>query len=265
MPELPEAEAMRVALSPHALGRTITRVWVAKPWIRSLPPKMTSRLRSSRIIDVSRHGKAITLGLDNDSRVTVRLGMSGRLVARPVGQKHDLVALDLNDGGCLVFNDFRRFGRVSIESSSNPESRKSIGPDALTSSFSTKSLPSESSRAIKSVLIDQSIVAGLGNIYSCESLFEASIDPRRKAHSLTPEERTRLVASIKSILRAAIRRGGSTLDDYRGTEGEAGDYDSQFAVFRREGKPCPNCRCSTGVKRLFEGGRSTYFCPVYQK
>src|SRR5687768_12788710 len=110
MPELPEAEAMRAAFSSQMLGRIVTRVWVGKPWIRSLPRRKTTRLHSSRIVDISRHGKAIIMRFDNDTCVTVRLGMSGRLVARPQGKKHDLVAFHLDDGGCLVFNDFRRFG-----------------------------------------------------------------------------------------------------------------------------------------------------------
>src|SRR5262245_2816221 len=121
MPELPEAEAMRAALSPHALQRTIARVRVAAPATRYLPSKQRSYLLGSRIVTIGRHGKAIILGLHNNTSLIVRLGMSGRLVARQPGKKHDLLALHLDNGGCLVFNDFRRFGRISIECSSNSE------------------------------------------------------------------------------------------------------------------------------------------------
>jgi formamidopyrimidine-DNA glycosylase len=265
MPELPEAEAMKAALAPHVLGQTIVSVWADKAWIKSHPSRRTLRLRDRKIIAVRRHGKAIIIDLHNNTSLIVRLGMSGRLVARQQRKKHDLLALHLDNADCIVFNDFRRFGSISLESSSESETLRSLGPDALTSSFSAASLPPISSRSIKSVLLDQRIVAGLGNIYSCESLFKARIDPRRRLSSITLKERLNLIRSIKSVLRLAISRGGSTLDDYRNTEGEAGDYDRLFAVFGQEGKRCPKCRCSTGVTRIREGGRSTYFCPVYQK
>jgi formamidopyrimidine-DNA glycosylase len=170
----------------------------------------------------------------------------------------------LADGGGIVFSDFRRFGRVVCTAHSASPYHETLGPDALTSDFCPETLDSQSTRSIKSALLDQRTVAGLGNIYACESLFRAGIAPSRPVHSLTAQDRARLVRAIKSILRAAISRGGSTLDDYRNTEGEAGDYDRQFAVFRREGRPCPGCTCSTGVLRVLQSGRSTYYCATKQ-
>ena len=265
MPELPEAEAMRATIAPKVLRQNIVGVWLSKPDRRTVSPSVRNAWIRKRILDVERHGKVISLLLQKHIRITITLGMSGRLVVRTNRKRHDRLALELNSGMSLIFNDFRRFGRVtcSIEEERSPQAI--LGPDALTASFSPHTLNLKSSRTIKAALIDQRIVAGLGNIYVCESLFRAGINPRRPVNSLTANERSRLVRAIKSILSAAVARGGSTLDDYRDTEGQAGDYDRSFAVYGRTGQPCPACTCSTGVIRAIDGGRSTFYCSVRQK
>jgi formamidopyrimidine-DNA glycosylase len=193
--------------------------------------------------------------------------MSGRLVFRAPSQRHDHFAFRFVRDSWLTFNDIRRFGRVyrvpETQIWSEPP-LSSLGPDALSSAVGEKTFRISSGRSIKSMLLDQRVVAGLGNIYSCEILYHAGILPTRATASLSLSERKSLVRAIKSTLRAAIVRGGSTLDDYRGTEGQSGDYDRFFAVFANEGGPCPRCTCKTGIKRIIHHGRSTYYCQKLQ-
>jgi formamidopyrimidine-DNA glycosylase len=263
MPELPEAEAMRSAIAPDVVGKTIVGVWGA--------PHSTSRLVRRRswigkhIVDVERHGKVLSLFLREGGRISFTLGMSGRLLIRERGRKHDRLAIMFNRGTSLVFNDFRRFGRITYYDSSELAPHKTLGPDALSTDFSADALVSASARSIKTALLDQKFVAGLGNIYTCESLFHARIHPHRPVRSLTEADRRRLVKVIKEILQNAVERGGSTLNDYRETEGEAGDYDRFFAVFGKSGQSCPGCTCSASIVRLTDAGRSTFVCLKRQK
>jgi formamidopyrimidine-DNA glycosylase len=184
---------------------------------------------------------------------------------RAPGEVHDRVAIELSDRTALVFSDFRRFGSWYVLRGKNPAEFFDLGPDALAPDFVPRTLASSSRRSIKSALLDQSFVAGIGNIYASESLFAARIHPEREIRSLSSRERAALVRSIRRILAASIRRGGATLEDYRSTEGQAGDYELQFSVFGREGKKCPHCNCDGTILRIVIGGRSTFICPVRQR
>jgi formamidopyrimidine-DNA glycosylase len=140
---------------------------------------------------------------------------------------------------------------------------KGAGPDALTSGLNPTEI-FKGGRTIKDVLLDQSLIAGLGNIYACEALYKASIDPWRRCPTLTLEDRNRLLRELQELLANAVSAGGATLDDYRGTEGEVGTFDTQFAVYGRDGKRCPNCECSGTVLRRKQSARSTWYCPIKQ-
>lgn len=260
MPELPEVEAMRLRIANEFASRVAVRFWFTARDKSNFSLMNTNALRGARLEEVARHGKLIILNFGRIGRLAISCGMSGRLVSRIPNLKHDRFAIEFQGGSSIVFNDFRRFGRWHWLSGDSQELPSPLGPDALTVNFAEQCLDRGSSRSIKSILLDQEIVAGLGNIYAAEALFHARILPTRPVSSLTRAERVRIVKSVKSVLSAAVARGGSTLDDYRGTEGEAGDYDRLFAVYGREGHPCPGCDCDTGVSRIRDAGRSTYFC-----
>lgn len=266
MPELPEVESLCRQLNGAFCGQSIKTVQLITKSLDLRKPLIG--LAGYRLVAISRHGKFVTMKLSDETRLLIHLGMSGRLVMRPPSQKHDHFALHFGQGLCLTFNDFRRFGRVWRI----PEVQlwrqlplSGLGPDALSGSFKARAFSISSRRSLKSILLDQKIVAGLGNIYSSESLYRAGILPTRAIDSLSEYERNKLVTAIKGTLRSAIRRGGATLDDYRGTEGQSGDYERYFSVYSKEGEPCPKCVCATGVRRIVQQGRSTYYCPTLQR
>lgn len=266
MPELAEVESLCRGLNAVIGGRSIESVKRISTSFVSRKPLID--LVGLVLIAFERHGKFVMAKLSDNTRLLIHFGMSGRLVVRPPSKKHDHFALRFEHGVWLTFNDFRRFGRIWRIAETQmwaepPLSR--LGPDALSKSFSGKTFRINSRRSVKSILIDQGVIAGLGNIYSSESLYRAGILPTRAIASLSVHERNKLVKAIKTTLRSAVRRGGSTLDDYRGAEGQSGDYDRYFAVFSKEGYPCPKCTCETGVKRIIQQGRSTYYCPTLQR
>ena len=266
MPELPEAEAMRRRIAPAVEGRRITSLWSGRHDRAGWTARDRRELIGRRVERAGRHGKLVFLEIEGGVVIVFRLGMSGRLVLRKAGDRHDRAAIEFADGTTLVFSDFRRFGAWRVLRGETPTDAFGQGPDALSSGFTPATMASASRRSVKSALLDQSLVAGIGNIYACESLFAARIHPERALRSLEARERAALVRSIRRILRASIRRGGATLDDYRATEGEAGDYERWFAVFGREGGKCRGCGCDGGaVMRSVEGGRSSFFCPVRQR
>jgi formamidopyrimidine-DNA glycosylase len=265
MPELPEAEAMRRRIAPAIEGRRIASLWSGQRDRGGWTARDRRDLVGARIEGVGRHGKLVFLEIEGGRSIAFRLGMSGRLVLRAVGDVHDRAAVELSDGTTLVFSDFRRFGGWRVLHGESPAEAFGLGPDALSPGFVPATLVSTSRRSVKSALLDQRLVAGIGNIYACESLFAARMHPERELRSLGARERGALVRSIRRILRASIRHGGATLEDYRATEGEAGSYERRFAVFGREGDKCPGCECDGAVLRVVEGGRSTFFCPVRQR
>jgi len=242
---------------------------------RPFPPRFEARLTGRRIETLSRRAKYLALHLDDGAAVLIHLGMSGRmLVGRqsndPFGA-HDHVVFDLDDGGRVVFNDARRFGLIDLTETSLLSEHpllRDIGPEPLGEAFTGSVLAGRiagKSSAIKVVLLDQTVVAGIGNIYASEALYRAAINPTRAANSLKPKEIAALVPAIQSVLTEAIAAGGSSLRDHRRPDGELGYFQHGFKVYDREGEPCPDCTCREGIKRLIQGGRSTFYCAKKQR
>jgi len=276
MPELPEVETVRLGLEIAMAGRRLSRVQQRRPDLRRpFPPFFAERLTGRRIESLSRRAKYFALHLDDGAAVLVHLGMSGRmLVGRqddtPPGA-HDHVIFDLDDGGRVTFNDARRFGLMDLTDTADLLSHpllRDLGPEPLDKAFTPKVLAAGlagRSSAVKVVLLDQTVVAGLGNIYVSEALYRAGIAPVREAHSVKPRELDKLVPAIKDVLTEAIAAGGSSLRDHRRPDGELGYFQHGFKVYDREGEPCPGCTCKEGIRRLVQGGRSTFYCAKKQR
>lgn len=276
MPELPEVETVRLGLEQAMAGRLLLRVMQRRPDLRRpFPPLFERRLTGRRIDSLSRRAKYLVLHLDDGAAVLVHLGMSGRmLVGRqsndPFGT-HDHVVFDLDDGGRVVFNDARRFGLMDLTETALLAAHpllRDIGPEPLGEHFTAKLLAARiagKSSPIKIVLLDQTVVAGIGNIYASEALFRSGINPLRAANSLKPAEIAKLVPAIQSVLLEAIAAGGSSLRDHRRPDGELGYFQHGFKVYDRESEPCPDCTCREGIQRIVQGGRSTFYCAKKQR
>jgi formamidopyrimidine-DNA glycosylase len=272
MPELPEVETIVRGLRLHVVGRTITGVAVA--WAKTVQspaaPEFVAGLAGHRVAGAGRRGKYILLLMDDGKRLSIHLRMTGRLFVKPAGTEpgpHTRVVWSLDDGYELHFDDPRKFGRVALlgddelaalHAKLGPEPLDGLMPEALAEKLRRR--PS----AIKTVLLDQSVVAGIGNIYADEVLFRAGINPQRPARSLSEDEIARLTEAARYVLSSAVERHGTTLSDeqFRGLEGHMGENQGYLAVFRRTGEPC--YICGTPVKRVRLGGRSTHFCPHCQ-
>jgi formamidopyrimidine-DNA glycosylase len=275
MPELPEVETVRRGLALRISGRRIVRAELRRPDLRRpFPPTLAARLDGALIGALHRRGKYILIELDDDGLLLLHLGMSGRITAGDAGQptvQHDHVVLTLDDGIVIRFNDPRRFGLIDYvrrgDSAEHPL-LAGLGPEPLEPGFNGSYLGTALAgklSPIKAALLDQRVVAGLGNIYVCESLFRAGLSPRRVAASIGPVRAERLVAAIKSVLTEAIAAGGSSLRDYVQADGALGYFQHHWAVYGREGEPCPNCNCAEGVRRIVQSGRSTFFCAKHQR
>lgn len=270
MPELPEIETIRRSLLPHLPGRRIVGVEVRERRLRQpIEAGFEARLLGRRFTGVERRGKYLLLELDGGEILLVHLGMSGRIVLRETGNgaaPHDHVVLALDDRDELVFHDPRRFGLMRIAGPENFAELRALGPDPLTEEWSAQRLRdvTRGRRApIKNLLMDQRVVAGIGNIYASEMLFEAGIRPRRAARSLRGPELAALAAAMRSVLEEAVRLGGSSISDFRDGIGRAGHFQTRHAVYDRAGQPCLACR--TPIRRVVLGGRSSYFCPRCQR
>ena len=291
MPELPEVETVRLGLAPALEGHILTRVNAKRADLRiAFPENFAARLTGRRVLKLARRAKYLLAHLDDGQTLIVHLGMSGRLTVhgpdarvRPGGfhhktaddgsgdGKHDHVVFETDAGTRIVFTDHRRFGLMTIADTDALSSHAlfaGLGPEpldeAFTSAFLSAALKGKRT-PIKSALLDQRVVAGLGNIYVCEALFRARISPKRLAASVAGERAKRLVPAIKKVLEDAIRAGGSSLRDYAKADGELGYFQHHFAVYDREGKPCPGKDCRGKIKRIVQSGRSTYYCPSCQK
>lgn len=267
MPELPEVAAMLSRLAPEIKGRSFVGLEALTEHSGSLLRGELTALRpGARLTGISRHGKLSLLHFGSSAVVVVQLGMSGRLVLRGPSGRYDHIALRLSGECTMTYADHRRFGGVYVWPAADLVRRPpldAIGPDALDSALDANLFPS-GPRAIKEALLDQRVVAGLGNIYGCETLYRAGIDPRRPCSAMGLQDRQRLIAAIRYVLAAAVADGGATLSDYRGTEGEAGGFEAKFAVYGRDGLPCPGCTCADSVVRIRQGGRSTWLCEKRQ-
>jgi formamidopyrimidine-DNA glycosylase len=275
MPELPEVETIRRGLALRISGRRIVRADLRRPDLRRpFPPKLAARLTGARIGALSRRGKYLLIELDETGTLLLHLGMSGRITAggpdSPV-EKHDHVILTLDDETVVRFNDPRRFGLIDYMRRGTEAEHPlldGMGPEPLEPGFDGAYLDrvlAGKLTPIKAALLDQRIVAGLGNIYVCEALYRAGVSPRRLAATVVGARAERLAAAIREVLGEAIDAGGSSLRDYVQANGELGYFQHRWAVYGREGEPCSSCNCAEGVRRIVQSGRSTFFCAKRQR
>lgn len=293
MPELPEVETVRRGLAPVMTGARIIGVNLSQKNLRfPLPEGFEKRLIGRRIDALSRRAKYLLADLDNGDVLVMHLGMSGSFrIAQsdiPVGEdlfrhdrskdeKHDHVTIRLSDGQSVIYNDPRRFGFMDLISRANIAQHRmfrNIGIEPLGNQLDGEFLASvfqNKMTPLKSALLDQSLIAGLGNIYVCEALFRSRLSPRRKAGSIVykngkPTDRAeRLASVIRIVLEEAISAGGSTLRDHQLTDGSLGYFQHTFRVYDREGQVCPTTSCGQVIKRIVQSGRSTFFCSNCQK
>lgn len=291
MPELPEVETVKRGLEPFLSGRRLTKVVTRRGDLRRpFPPEFAQRLTGRTVSRLWRRAKYLLADLDDGQTLVVHLGMSGRMAvyAGQAGQalgayvhpasepeagtgKHDHVIFETDVPARIVFSDHRRFGLMTlIETDKLDEDPlfKGLGPEPLSKNFDAARLKGALAgkrTPIKSALLDQRVVAGLGNIYVCEALFMARISPIRLAAKVQPAKIGPLVEDIKTVLKQAIKAGGSTLRDHARPDGSLGYFQHQFRVYDREGEPCPGEDCTGKIKRIVQAGRSTFYCPSCQK
>jgi formamidopyrimidine-DNA glycosylase len=279
MPELPEVETTVRGLVPVLEGRRLVRVEAKRADLRrAFPPDLRQRLTGATVTGLGRRAKYGLIDTDRGDTMVFHLGMSGRWRIDPAELgPHDHLLLETDAGSTLSLNDPRRFGSVDLVRTDGLEAWPtfaSMGPEPLGAHFTADSLLQAldgRSAPIKAMLLDQRIVAGLGNIYVCEAFSRALLSPKRKASTIanrngTPNDRAvKLIDAIKKVLQEAIEAGGSSLRDHRRTDGELGMFQHNFRVYDREGKPCPTRGCKGTIKRIVQNGRSTFFCPVCQK
>ncbi|MGQ0528318.1 MAG: bifunctional DNA-formamidopyrimidine glycosylase/DNA-(apurinic or apyrimidinic site) lyase [Panacagrimonas sp.] len=272
MPELPEVETVRRGIEPHVLGCRIERVVVRDPRLRwPVQPDLPARLQGRRIERAERRAKYLVLRLDNQDRLLIHLGMSGRLWVLEPQQpviKHDHLDLDLDSGRLLRFHDPRRFGAVLLWPHDQPghELIDHLGPEPFDPGFNGEYLFQLSrgrSAAVKNFIMDGRVVVGAGNIYAAEALFRARIRPGRAAGRVTRAEYQALAMQVREVLHEAIVQGGTTLRDFAGANGEAGYFQQDLYVYGRQNLPCRSC--ATAIKRTVIGQRSSFFCPHCQR
>lgn len=268
MPELPEVETTVCGLEHVLKGRRIVRVEARRADLRrSFPQDLGQRLTGARVTSLGRRAKYGLINIDRGDTMIFHLGMSGSWrINHSKIDKHDHLLLETDDETRLSLNDPRRFGSVDLVPTNQLEIWPPfavLGPEPLdiTAEELRRRLAGRSA-AIKLLLLDQRIIAGLGNIYVCEALFRAGIHPKRPGGSLSLERLRRLVPAIQDVLAEAIAAGGSTLRDFASPDGELGYFSKSFAVYDREGQPCA---CGGTVKRIVQGGRSTFYCPRCQR
>jgi formamidopyrimidine-DNA glycosylase len=303
MPELPEVETVRLGLRPALEGRTILEAQTRRGDLRvPFPPRFAERLTGRKVKRLVRRAKYIVAELDSGESLVIHLGMSGRISVYAEGKqkrlgdyvynpappdaghgKHDHVVIETDAPAKIVFNDHRRFGLMTLvptDQLDHDKLFKDIGIEPLSEKFNAKYLTHAldgKKTSIKAALLDQRVVAGLGNIYVSEALFLAHISPKKLAGAVKKEQITALVKAIKAVLKDAIAAGGSTLRDHAQATGDPGSFQHRFRVYGREGMPCRNTRASSSeaighqkkcrgtVKRIVQGGRSTFYCPACQK
>jgi len=283
MPELPEVETVMRGLAPSMEGAVIAKAQINRPDLRwPFPDRMSERLTGQRVERLRRRSKYILADLASGETLLIHLGMSGRMLVSgdPLGQfvhdhpqaeKHDHVVLDMDNGARITFNDPRRFGAMDLLDTATAEDSKLLavlGPEPLGNQFSEDYLTAAfkgKNSPVKSALLDQGIIAGLGNIYVCETLYRAGISPKRKAGQIAGRKVATLVPIIREVLSDAIEAGGSSLKDFRSAGGELGYFQHRFDVYDREGAPCKRDGCDGVVARIVQSGRSSFYCPQCQR
>ena len=283
MPELPEVETVRRGLQPAMEGHVIVSADIRRPDLRwPFPENMAGRLSGKTVDRLRRRSKYILVDLSSGETLIIHLGMSGRMQIsgetigefhheHPAPEKHDHVVLDMSNGARVTFNDARRFGAMDLAQTETLESHwliAKIGPEPLGNEFNESYL-SERLRnrntPIKTALLDQRIVAGLGNIYVCEVLHRAGISPTTKAGKLSKQRISSIVPQVRQVLNEAIEAGGSSLRDHRQTNGELGYFQHTFRVYDQEGNPCVTQGCEGTIARIVQSGRSSFYCPKCQR
>ena len=283
MPELPEVETVRRGLAPVMEGVVITRADVNREGLRwPFPDRMAERLTGQRVERLRRRSKYVLADLSSGETLLIHLGMSGRMLisgdplgqfvhAHPAAQKHDHVVFHMENGARITFNDPRRFGAMDLMETATAADHKLLavlGPEPLSNDFHDSVLVDAfkgRNTPVKSALLDQRIVAGLGNIYVCETLFRAKISPARKAGQIAAPRIAALAPIIRKVLEEAIEAGGSSLRDFRQADGELGYFQHSFDVYGREGEPCNAESCSGTITRIVQSGRSSFYCPLCQR
>ena len=279
MPELPEVETVCRGLDPVMTGQVIAHVETRREGLRKpFPAALKKTVEGAKVLRLSRRAKYILIHLDNGKVLVIHLGMSGRIQIedgdyRP--KTHDHLILRLGNQRVIVLNDPRRFGIVLLlgeDSLAEAPAFRHLGPEPLSNDFNGPYLAERlrgKAVAVKTALMDQRLVVGVGNIYASEALFLAGISPKRRAGSLSPARAEKLVRAIRTVLEKAIRAGGSTLRDHRQADGSLGYFQHHFAVYDRAGQACPGCDCdilkTKGIQRIVQGGRSSFYCPRKQR
>jgi formamidopyrimidine-DNA glycosylase len=285
MPELPEVETVRGGLAPVLEGHRLTRVEARRPDLRfPLPENFVQQLTGAVVVSLQRRAKYLLARLDREDTLVMHLGMSGRFeITRPEGTvrpgefhyapdpdpKHAHIVFETDEGARVTYYDPRRFGYMSLVNTATLNLHPwfaGLGPEPLSAEFDASRLKAcfkDRKQGPKTLLLDQRIVAGLGNIYVCEALNRARISPFKPAGRISKPRLEKLVAEIRAVLREAIAAGGSTLRDFAQTDGALGYFQHRFRTYDREGEPCLN-RCGGTIARKLQGGRSTFYCPVCQ-
>jgi formamidopyrimidine-DNA glycosylase len=298
MPELPEVETVMRGLAAVLEGHRITEVEQRRADLRfPFPANLARRMEGRRVLSFRRRAKYMLMRLEGGESLLIHLGMSGRMVARQAGaapvpwlgpqgaasdarghnappEAHEHLVIATDHGWRVGFVDPRRFGSIDLVATAAEEAHRllaGLGPEPLEAGFTPAVLSAALAgrhTPIKAALLDQGVVAGLGNIYVCEALFRAGVSPRRLAHSVAGARASRLVPAIKAVLAESIGAGGSSLRDYVRADGELGRFQDDFAVYGREDAPCPSCPgvppCQ-GIARIVQSGRSTFFCAKRQR
>lgn len=272
MPELPEVETVKQALAPILTGRTILRTEIFTPMLRTSTTPLGKTLPGRRIRELSRRARYIIALLDDGNALVIHLGMTGVIRVENGSvprRKHEHVFLHLDNGMIFRYEDVRRFGRLEVlpvGKAGIPEWFDAFGVEPLSPDFTPEYLfrCSRNVRsAVKNFLMDNAVVAGIGNIYATETLFEAGIDPRRKAETLTRPQCRRIVETARKILENAIRQGGTTIADFRHVDGSEGKFALSLRIYGKTGQGCPVCGSRLESVKL--GGRTSVFCPHCQK
>ncbi len=293
MPELPEVETVRRGLAPVMEGARFDKVEARRGDLRwPLPKDFVRRLEGQTVTGIGRRAKYILADLSSGDVLLMHLGMSGSFRVTKADEErtpgdfhhersklsaHDHIVFHMSNGGVATFNDPRRFGCMKLVARDRLDEEpllRALGPEPLGNAFDAAMLASAcegKQTSLKAALLDQRVVAGLGNIYVCEALHRSLLSPKRKASTIAdrkgaPNQRAvLLVDAIRTVLNDAIKAGGSSLRDHRQTDGELGYFQHSFRVYDREGEPCPTRNCNGVIRRVVQNGRSTFYCPVCQK
>ena len=279
MPELPEVETVRRGLAARLKGRVLIRLLLRRPDLRlPLPPRLAERLTGRRFAAIGRRAKYLLMHFDDGQVLICHLGMSGRVLlghGEPELETHDHVVFYVEGDVCVRFNDARRFGLMDLTTEAELAGHRllaglgaePLGPDfdgcSLAAALAGKRTP------IKAALLDQRVVAGIGNIYASEALFRAGISPRRLAYTVQGERAEKLARMVRAVLNEAVAAGGSSLRDYVQTNGELGYFQRRWRVYERAGLRCRGCDCDPeatgGIRRIVQAGRASFYCPRKQR